>query len=48
MTDQPEIEARMLATLRDWHASWPPLRERTLDVDDETREHLRQLGYIVE
>jgi len=48
VTDQPERLAEMERALREWHASWPPLRNRSGELDDETREDLRELGYIVE
>ena len=43
--DQPDRLAQMDATLASWHRSWMPLRDSDLELDAETREHLRALGY---
>jgi len=45
VVDQPERLARMEAQLSAWHRSWMPRRETDLELDDETRKHLRALGY---
>ena len=43
--DQPERVATMLEEIDDWRASWSPVGGDTIELDAETRQHLRDLGY---
>ncbi len=45
VVDQPQRLAAMHAELEAWRGSWLPLANEKVDLDEETREHLRALGY---